>query len=381
MPAMVLAGREGRPRPSEARPRQGRWMSGRKGKGREKDGATLVIKREEAGDHGHHGGAWKVAYADFVTAMMAFFLLMWLLNATTQEQRLGIANYFSPTNLFGSGASGTGRPFGGSSPLDRDSLVGRAATLIVHPEVQTEPQQDRTEEGSGDRPERAADAGEKPNPHATGGYFPNPRASGSGGENATDRGAADREGPHPTAAPGAAAEIAARAEAEAAAEAETRALEAAAEALRQAIAGDPALAELARQVAIDVTPEGLRVQLLDAERSPMFASGSATPSERVRLLLAKVAPTLAAIGNPLTIVGHTDSAPFRSSAGITNWELSADRANAARRLLTEAGFPDQKIRSVTGVADREPLLPAEPRAAANRRIAILVQRAHPAPGH
>jgi len=356
-------------------------MSGKKGKGREKDGATLVIKREEAAEHGHHGGAWKVAYADFVTAMMAFFLLMWLLNATSPEQRLGIANYFSPTNLFGAGEGGTGRPFGGSSPFDDGSLVGRAGTPTVEQQVQGgPPPQDDTTETSGDRPERAADAGEKPHPHATGGYFPNPRAAGSGGENATDRGAADREGPHATAAPGSAAEIAARAEAEAAAEAETRALEQAAETLRSSIAADPALAELARQVAIDVTPEGLRVQLIDAERAPMFASGSATPSERVRLLLATVAPTLAAIGNPLTIVGHTDSAPFRSGSGITNWELSADRANATRRLLTEAGFPDGSIRSVTGVADREPLLPAEPRAAANRRIAILIQRAHPAQG-
>jgi chemotaxis protein MotB len=351
--------------------------------GREKDGATLVIRREEAAEHGHHGGAWKVAYADFVTAMMAFFLLMWLLNATSQEQRLGIANYFSPTNLFGAGESGTGRPFGGSSPVDDGSLVGRSGTPTIEdrPERGPPPEEEEDAPGSaGERDGRAGDLGDRPKPHATGGYFPHPRAAGSGGENATDRGAADREGPEATAAPGAAAEIAARAEAEAAAEAETRALEAAAEALRRSIADDPALAELARQVAIDVTPEGLRVQLIDAERTPMFASGSAVPSERVRLLLAKVAPTLAAIGNPLTIIGHTDAAPFRSGSGMTNWELSADRANATRRLLIEAGFPESGIRSVTGVADREPLLPAEPRAAANRRIALLIQRVHPAPG-
>jgi chemotaxis protein MotB len=100
----------------------------------------------------------------------------------------------------------------------------------------------------------------------------------------------------------------------------------------------------------------------------------------VRALLAKVAPTLAAIGNPVTIIGHTDAAPFRSGSGVTNWELSADRANATRRLLTEGGLPDARIRSVTGVADREPLLPADPRAPANRRIGILIQREHPAPG-
>lgn len=354
-------------------------MSGKKGK--EKDGATLVIKREEGGEHGHHGGAWKVAYADFVTAMMAFFLLMWLLNATTQEQRLGIANYFAPTNIFGAGESGMGKPFGGLSPVDDGSLVGRAGTPTVEQQVQGgPPPQDETTESSGERDGRAGDAGDKPQPHQTGGHFANPRAVGSGGEDATDRGAADREGVHPLGAGAEAAEIAARVAAEEAAAAETRALEAAAEQIRTAISNDPGLQELARQVAVDVTPEGLRVQLLDAERQPMFAAGSTAPSDRVKALIVRVAPTLAAIGNPVTIIGHTDSAPFRSSSGVTNWELSADRANATRRILTEAGFPDERIRSVTGVADREPLLPADPRAPANRRIAILLQRAHPAPG-
>jgi chemotaxis protein MotB len=353
-------------------------MSGKKGK--EKDGATLVIKREEGGEHGHHGGAWKVAYADFVTAMMAFFLLMWLLNATSQEQRLGIANYFAPTNIFGSGESGTGKPFGGLSPVDDGSLVGRAGTPTVEQQVQGgPPPQDETTESSGEREARADNAGDKPQPHATGGHFANPRAAGSGGEDATDRGAADREGPNSTAAASTAAEIAARVAAEEAAAAEAQMLEQAAEAIRQAISDEPGLRELARQVAVDVTPEGLRVQLLDAERQPMFASGGAAPSDRVRALLSRIAPTLAAIGNPVTIVGHTDAAPFRSGTGMTNWELSADRANATRRLLVEGGLPDERVRSVTGVADREPLLPAEPRAPSNRRIAILIQRAYPAP--
>ncbi len=298
-------------------------MSGKRNK--EKHGATLVIKREEGGDHGHHGGAWKVAYADFVTAMMAFFLLMWLLSSTTQEQRLGIANYFAPTNIFGAGESGTGKPFGGLSPVDDGSLVGRSGTPTVEEQVQGgPPPQDDTRDSSGETEGRTDNQGEMREPHRTGGHFANPRAVGAGGEDATDRGALSRDDPAATAA---------------------------------AIA-----------------------QLLDAERAPMFAAGSAQPSERVRALLAKVAPTLAAIGNPVTIIGHTDSAPFRSGSGQTNWELSAERANATRRMLTESGLPDSQIRSVTGVADREPLLPADPRAAANRRIGILIQREHPAPG-
>ncbi len=349
-------------------------MSGKKR--REKDGATLVIKREEGGDHGHHGGAWKVAYADFVTAMMAFFLLMWLLNATTEEQRLGIANYFAPAHVFGARDTGTGRPFAGGSPIDDGSVIARAGTPTVEQQVHGgPPAQDETRESSGEEQGRIDNLGEMREPHRVGGNFANPRAVGAGGEDATDRGANSRDDPS-----AAATAIAARAEAEAAAAAETVALERAAEAMRAAIASNPGLADLSRQIAIDVTPEGLRVQLLDAERAPMFAAGSAQPSERVRALLATIAPTLAAIGNAVTIIGHTDSSPFRSGSGQSNWELSADRANAARRLLTEGGLPDHRIRSVSGVADRDPLLPADPRAAANRRIAIMLQREHPAPG-
>jgi chemotaxis protein MotB len=345
------------------------------GKQREKHGGTLVIKREEGAEHGHHGGAWKVAYADFVTAMMAFFLLMWLLSSTTEEQRLGIANYFAPTTFFNDGKSGMGKPFHGLADVHDESHLGRSGTPTVEQQLPGgPPPQDDTRDSSGENEGRSDNQGEMREPHRTGGHFANPRTVGAGGEDATDRGALSRDDPSATAAT-----IAAQAEAEAAAAAETQALEQAAEAMREAITADPTLAELGRQIAIDVTPEGLRVQLLDAERAPMFTGGSAEPSDRVRALLAKVAPTLAAIGNPVTIIGHTDSSPFRSGSGQTNWELSADRANATRRVLTESGLPDARIRSVTGVADREPLLPADPRAAANRRIGILIQREHPAP--
>lgn len=112
----------------------------------------------------------------------------------------------------------------------------------------------------------------------------------------------------------------------------------------------------------------------------MFALGSSRPNEAARALISKVAPVLARLDKPITIAGHTDATPFRSGSGVTNWELSADRANAARRLLLEAGVPEARIHGVAGRADRDLLLPGDPRAAANRRIAILVQRAatHPA---
>jgi chemotaxis protein MotB len=184
--------------------------------------------------------------------------------------------------------------------------------------------------------------------------------------------------PLPNAPPGAPrtgpAEARPPSEAELRAEIERRereSFERAAQQIREAVQSDPALAELARQLAIDITPEGLRIQLMDEERQPMFALGSAVPNERARALLAKIAPVLARLPLPVSIAGHTDATPYRGSER-SNWELSAERANATRRVLTEAAMPEERIRRVTGHADRDLLLPGDPLAAANRRIAILV---------
>jgi chemotaxis protein MotB len=155
--------------------------------------------------------------------------------------------------------------------------------------------------------------------------------------------------------------------------AEHQQFEAAANEIRAAVRADPALADLARQLAIDQTPEGLRIQLLDEDRSPMFATGSSVPNDRARLLLQKVLPVLLRLPEAISLAGHTDAAPYRGGER-SNWELSTERANATRRLLVDAGLPEARVRSVTGNADRDPLLPADPLAAANRRIAIVVLR-------
>lgn len=136
---------------------------------------------------------------------------------------------------------------------------------------------------------------------------------------------------------------------------------------------DPALAELTKQLTIDMTPQGLRIQIMDEVKLPMFPTGSATPNERARLLMQKVVPVLMRLSQPISIAGYTDAAPY-PGPDRTNWELSAERANATRRLLTDGHLPEARIRSVSGHADRDPLLPADPMAAANRRIAILVLR-------
>ncbi len=159
----------------------------------------------------------------------------------------------------------------------------------------------------------------------------------------------------------------------AAAAQEAKQLDAAAQQLKLAVQNDPALAGLAQHLAIDVTPAGLRIQLLDTQKQAMFALGSAVPNDAARLLLSKIAPVLIHLPEQISIGGHTDAAPYPGPA-MTNWELSTERANAARRMLIASGLPEARLQEVTGHADRDLLLPADPLAAANRRIAILVLR-------
>ena len=383
-------------------------MAGKRGDKQDGKGPTIVIRREEVIEGGHHGGAWKVAYADFVTAMMAFFLLMWLLNATTQEQRKGLADYFSPNNILSRSSSGTGQPFGGNSAMVNGALASdRGSVQVTHGKApvvdaddedtpqaaQSAPPRTRSLDPSdadaadaadgqparsaGSLAERTSDAGQHAVLNGGTNFGPHqlgtiravlaPRPDGKMSVPQTDGISGDSpRAPTP-------AEL--RAER---ARIEKVQLEAAAEQIREAVRSDPALAGLANQLAIDLTPEGLRIQILDEDRSPMFATGSAVPNDRARQLLQKVAPVLVRLPEAISLSGHTDSTPFRGGER-TNWELSAERANATRRLLLEAGLPEQRIRNVTGNADRDPLLPQDPLAAANRRIAIVVLRGTKAP--
>ncbi len=353
---------------------------------------AVVIRREEVVEAAHHGGAWKVAYADFVTAMMAFFLLMWLLNATTVAQRQGLADYFSPANAFSHSSSGSGQPFGGHTPFDSGSEVsdrGAQAVLIGNSPAVSDTRQDARPEARS--PFAARDASREPQSEqqeaSRSGPPVRPDTGSAGGGQATAASAVPARADYlAQAASGSAAKIARqatdptrladgvlRAELERREQASFRE---AAQAIRDAVRSDAALTDLARQLTIDMTPEGLRIQLLDADQRPMFATGSSDPEPRARLLLAKVAPILAKLPEAISIAGHTDAVPYKAG-GKTNWELSAERANATRRLLAESGLDDGRFRSVTGNADRDPLLPADPRAAANRRVAIVVLRSAP----
>ena len=345
----------------------------RKGRGSKTGGDLIIVRREEGGGEAHHGGAWKVAYADFVTAMMAFFLLMWLINATTEEQRRGIADYFNPTNVMSRSDSGTGRPFGGQTPNDSTLMMSTSGTIEVRPGKR--PTVMDIEEDDSQTPAQ-----------------PMPRREGpKGEEDVDDARLVMRTPPGVLAGPeqprgGPAAQPSPEQRPENIGEADMRrdlarrereSFESAAEQIREAVRSDPALAELNRQLLIEQTPEGMRIQLVDADRQPMFALGGAAPNDRARALLLRVAQVIQRLPNAISIAGHTDSTPFRGGGERSNWDLSTERANVTRRLLIDAGVADGRIRSLTGNAERDLLIPDQPTAAANRRVSITLLRQVP----
>ncbi len=318
---------------------------------------TIIIKRVKKVAGGHHGGAWKVAYADFVTAMMAFFLLLWLLNATSEAQKQGIADYFDPVSVSES-TSGAGGVLGGQTVTQNSRLSppGGVPTVLVQidPDTAQDGEARETPATTGEAEKGSAKSGNRSSAVAT----PAP-----GDRNALSTLEASRE-----------REAAA---ARQAAAAEEQRFEATAEAIRQAIRSAPELAAVARQILIDITPEGMRIQLVDQPDRPMFESGSSRMSDTLVQLLHKLSPIIQRLPNRLSIAGHTDAVPYRNSIGYSNWELSADRANSTRRILVESGVATNRVYQVSGKADSEPLLPDDPRDAVNRRISIILLREAP----
>ena len=297
----------------------------------------VVIKKvKKAHGHGHHGGAWKVAYADFVTAMMAFFLLLWLLAVTTEEQKLGLANYFLPTPNIKAGEVGS-TGFTGGHALDETGQLNAPPRSSPSVMLGLPPEQ-----GTGD----------------TTHVF-------------DFDGLSDEE---PRAQPRIEARRPAELQAERAEEAELRRVT---RELRRAIAEDPGLAELGRNLMVDRTPEGVRIQIFDQEERSMFPLGSATMYPHMRALMAKVVKVIEGAGRRIAITGHTDATPFRPGSDRDNWQLSAERANASRRALIEAGLPAARVDRVVGKADTDPLDPDRPTAAENRRIGIVLLRPTP----
>jgi len=285
------------------------------------EGNVTIIKKIKKGGHAHHGGAWKVAYADFVTAMMAFFLLLWLLNSVTQEQLEGISNYFAPASISAT-TSGAGGILGGQTMNAEGSMVSDRSKPTISLEL------------------------------------PPPKL-GTGGESAA----------------GKEAETVSEEQAQKVLEEkENEQFEQAAEEIKQAIESVPSLKELARSLILDDTAEGLRIQIVDQDGLAMFPSGSADMYEHTYRVLGLVAKVVASMPQKIAISGHTDASQFVTSTGYSNWELSADRANASRRALVHLGVPDDRVARVVGKADTEPLLKETPKDAKNRRISIVLLR-------
>jgi len=271
----------------------------------EKTKSTIVIKRIKKGGHGAHSAAWKIAYADFVTAMMAFFLLMWLLGSTTQGDLKGIAEYFqSPLKVALMGGSG----------------AGDATTVI---------------QGGG--PNLTASVGQVKN-----------------GDNDSKR-----RSPHQL-----------RQELE---KIEKERMVRLKQRIDAAILANAKLSEFRHQIRVEITPDGLRIQIVDDFNRPMFELGSSRVQPYMREILHEIGKVLNEVDNKIALSGHTDAAPYAGGErGYSNWELSSDRANASRRELIAGGMEPSKIVRVVGLADSNLLVKDDPRSPLNRRISIIV---------
>jgi len=277
--------------------------------------APVVVRRVKKRTHGHHGGSWKVAFADFATAMMAFFLLMWLMGATDEKQKGAISEYFNnPSAVAGASSvpsTSSVQGAGGAST----SMIELGGTMEL---PRAEPAKETVAAANGTQAAKSEEALEE-------------------------------------------AEIKADAER----------LEGLMGQLREAIDQRETLAKFKDQILLDVTPEGIRIQIVDHERRSMFPLGSAVLEEYTANILRELAGIVNGVPNRLSISGHTDIRAY-VKPNYGNWELSADRANAARRAMISGGLPAEKIGRVVGLASSVPLDAQAPDSPINRRISIIV---------
>ena len=286
---------------------------------------VLIKKVKKVSGHGHHGGAWKVAYADFVTAMMAFFLLLWLLSTSSPEQKQGIANYFAPASVSET-TSGSGGILGGTA-LGEDGAAHAGSASVIQ---ELAPESRNPDDG------RSKDAA----------------------KSATDAEPSDQS------------------MREAMEKREDAAFASAAQSLRQALQDMPELAELSKNIIVDQTPEGLRILLVDQEGRALFNQGAVQPNDRAKVLLRAVAKIINQLPNRITVSGHT-SANLNGAQADGDWSMSSARADNSRKVLQAAGVAPDRVYQVSGKANSEPLYPDDPTLPGNRRIAIVLLREAP----
>ena len=277
---------------------------------------VIVIRRVKKVAGGHHGGAWKVAYADFVTAMMAFFLVMWIVGIADKSTKAAISEYFkNPSAVVGRSLKPAPGAMGPGGAADRMIPTANAVAMPG---------------GIGSDFGRRAD----------------PMAAARGGSGDQDR-AHQRER-------------------------DRRQLEELRQQLNAAIDRSQALAPFKDQLLIDLTSEGLRIQIVDRLNRPMFDLGSEELKPYAEPLLRELGALLQKGEHGIAISGHTDELPFHAPDGYGNWELSSDRANAARRALLRGGLSEARVDRVVGLAASVPFDRDDPRDPVNRRISILV---------
>jgi chemotaxis protein MotB len=320
---------------------------------------NIIRKIEVVEGGGHHGGAWKVAYADFMTAMMAFFLLMWILSSSDEQKLKGIAEYFTNATLPGGSGILDGATLGNAGTLsasngatvargveageiDDESPTAWEAIDTIKSEEFAAKVLGRNESPNKNASFEATSSSEI-EPKDTSSDTATMQYSGDGGEPIDPTRSQDEE--------------------------RFDALEAE---IRQAMQNSQDLRPLMENVVFERTPEGLRIQIIDQEGRPMFPSGSDRFSDQAAHLVAQLGESLSGLPNDMVISGHTDSRPFADSSTYDNWDLSSDRANTVRRVLVDSGVEQMRITRVSGMADTEPLMPETPDAPQNRRISLLL---------
>ena len=311
------------------------------------DKPVIVIKKKKGGHGGHHGGAWKIAYADFVTAMMCFFLCMWLINTASVVTRENIASYFRKPSLFN---EGTGMPLllGGAGILSDAYVPPKPVDKRPNQNLTQDPAQKMYGESDVDRDKHyVMDGRKEPKPHRG----PN-QVSGLNSDKPT--------------AEETRREVRLRQIAEMS--------QKTGDEIKKLLAQNPALAQALGKVELKSEEDGLKIEIMDTDRYSMFDSGSARIRKEAEPAFQAITNIVKQYPNDLDIMGHTDAKPFPSrTGGYTNWELSSDRANSARRLIESQGFPNERVTSVVGKASSEPKLPEQPLAASNRRITLKVR--------
>ena len=290
---------------------------------------SITIKKiMDDGHGGAHGGAWKIALADMMTAMMAFFLLMWLLGASNADQRKSVADYFKPTsqsNVTMGKLAGSDGMLGGSSVIDTDGFPFSAKQTNMLNMVTPRSQGGPTENDPSPNGADSKESGQDGDP-------------GKKGKEAADQANFDKMEKD----------------------------------IKEAMAQNPKLENLKDQVKFARDKDGLRIEIIDKADFAMFGLGSTSMTPRAQALLAEVGKTLESLPNKVAIRGHTDSVKFANTDGKNNWALSAERAEETRKIIEKKGIPEGRFAKIEGVSDTAPYNPNDPKDPRNRRISITV---------